>query len=161
MFGKRSSVSNTTIIGRGARFSGSLELEGSVLVEGHCEGTIRTGGQLSVGPDGSVVGELSGNTVSVAGRVQGIIVASETLHVLTTGSLDGEVFYGKLQVDSGGVIDGHSHQGTRPPVRASMVPSAGGESVADDASGIIVAARPTSVFPGTAEFRRTGAPGPR
>src|SRR5512133_499365 len=105
---------NTTLIGRGARFTGTLEIEGSVHIEGQCEGTIRAQSQLSIGPNGTATGELSGSTVVIAGRVEGTVSAKETLHVLKTGSLRGEVFYGQLQVDSGGVIDGRTHQGPLP-----------------------------------------------
>jgi cytoskeletal protein CcmA (bactofilin family) len=111
MFSKR--TDNTTIIGRGARFNGTLELEGAVHIEGQCEGSIRAKGQLSVGANGSALGELAGSTVLVAGRVEGTVIASEVLHVLPTGNLKGEAFYQRLQVDPGGIIDGSSHQGPR------------------------------------------------
>lgn len=120
MFSKRNtSVGNTTIIGSGARFKGTLELEGEVHIEGQCEGTIRARAALSVGAQGSVIGELHGGTVVVAGRVEGKVIAKETLRVLKSGNLRGEIYYGQLEVDSGGVIDGTTHQGAPPPLEAS------------------------------------------
>jgi len=145
MFGKRSS-SSTTVIGRGARFVGTLELEGPVHIEGNCEGAIRAQGELSIGPHGSVIGEVTGNVVTIAGRVEGTVVATQSLHVLPTGGLKGDVYYGRLQVDSGGVIDGQSHQGAPPPALGAGEQDA--EYIADEESGVVAKQlQPTSVFP--------------
>lgn len=162
MFGRRKN-SNTTIIGRGARFVGSLELEGPVHIEGECEGTIRAKTELSIGSRGSVLGEVTGSVVTVAGRVEGTVVANEALYVLKTGTLKGDAFYGKLQVDSGGVIDGRSHQG--PPSAAvserALPPAQGGEDGSVEQSGVVsTSVHPTSVFPRVAA-RSSGAPGVR
>ena len=158
MFGKRSSNTNTTVIGQGSRFIGTLELEGAAHIEGQCEGTIRAGSQLSVGSHGTVSGELQGRVVVIAGRVEGTVMADETLHVLKNGSVLGDVYYGKLQVDSGGVIDGSSHQGPRPESAAHN----GAEQARFDDSGLIDArAKLSSVRPAAAEVRRSNAPGAR
>jgi len=165
MFGKRSNStsSNTTIIGRGARFTGTLELEGDVHIEGQCDGTIRAQAQLSVGPHGSVSGEISGSVVVIAGRVEGTAIAKETLHILNSGSLQGDVFYGRLQVDPGGVIDGSSHHG--PPasmLTASMAPSGPREleeGSYDDGRVLEARSKLSSVAP--PEGRRSTAPGMR
>ena len=149
MFGKQSG-SSTTIIGRGARFVGTLELQGAVHVEGHCEGTLRAHGQLSVGPHGSVVGELAGQTVMVAGQVEGTVVAQETLHVLKTGGVKGDAYYGRLRVDGGGVIDGRTRQGP-PPVDDGGV----------EQTGVIDARpKPPSVRPLNAESGKSSAARP-
>jgi cytoskeletal protein CcmA (bactofilin family) len=156
MFSKRSD--NTTIIGRGARFNGTLELDGAVHIEGQCEGSIRAKGQLSVGANGSAVGELMGSTVLVAGRVEGTVIANEVLHVLPTGNLKGEAFYQRLQVDGGGVIDGSSHQ---RPLAGSVLALEAGHDPADasaERTGV-VESRIKSVRPLAAEGMRSDAQG--
>jgi cytoskeletal protein CcmA (bactofilin family) len=145
MFNKSSQSSgNTTIIGRGARFTGTLELEGEIHIEGQCEGTVRANAGIAIGSQGSMRGELSGGAVLIAGRAEGTIVAKETLHVLKSGSLRGDIYYGQLMVDPGGVIDGTSHQGAPPPMleaadAAQSSATAGESSVFDT--------RPRSVAP--------------
>lgn len=120
MFNKGNHASgNTTIIGRGARFTGTLELEGEIHIEGQCEGIIRAKAGISIGSQGSMSGELSGGAVVIAGRAEGTIVAKETLHVLKSGNLRGDIYYGQLMVDPGGVIDGTSHLGPPPPMLSS------------------------------------------
>lgn len=153
---------NTTLIGRGARFTGTLEVEGNVHIEGQCEGTIRAQSQLSVGPNGSATGELSGAAVLIAGRVEGTISAKDTLHVLRTGNLKGEIFYGQLQVDSGGVIDGSTHQGPLPAQlpASPAVPAlpAVSEGVEEQSHIIDTKAKPSSLAP---PAPRSSAPGRR
>ena len=163
MFGRRSN-SNTTIIGRGARFVGSLELEGPVYIEGECEGAIRAKTELSVGPRGSVLGEVTGSVVTIAGRVEGTVVANEALHVLKTGTMKGDAFYGKLRVDGGGVIDGRSRQGppNAPLSERALPPGQEAEEGSAEQSGVVTtSAHPTSVFPRVAGVRASGAPGAR
>lgn len=167
MFGKHnnhsSNSNNTTIIGRGAHFSGTLELEGDVHIEGQCEGTIRAQTQLSIGPHGSVTGEISGGVVVIAGRIEGTAIAKETMHVLNTGSLQGDVFYGRLQVDPGGVIDGRTHQGAPLAVLPASVTSESAAELEDDSHDeslvIDTRSKPSSVAPRAAEVARSNAPG--
>lgn len=152
MFSKKTPRGNTTIIGKGAQFTGTLVLDGPIVVEGHCEGSIRTNGELSVGPDGSVDGELVGNTVAIAGRVQGTLVAKEALVVLSSGHVEGEVYYGKLKVDTGGIIDGISHQGSRSEARVDP------GLAADEESGVVRAPeRSVSAFPAAGGARAVRA----
>ena len=149
MFGKQSG-SSTTIIGRGARFVGTLDLEGAVHIEGRCEGTVRAQGHLSVGPRGSVVGELAGRMVTIAGQVEGTVVAQETLHVLKTGGMKGDAYYGRLKVDCGGVIDGRTHQGPPPAEEAAV-----------EQTGVIDARpKPPSVYPLHGEGGKSSAARP-
>ena len=159
MFGKRSSNS-TTVIGRGARFVGTLELEGPIHIEGNCEGAIRAQGELSIGPQGSVLGEVTGNVVTIAGRVEGTVVANQSLRVLPTGGLKGDVYYGRLQVDSGGIIDGRSHQGSPPPALGAGEPES--EYLVEEQSGVVeTRPQPTSVFPVVGETGGANAAGLR
>jgi cytoskeletal protein CcmA (bactofilin family) len=167
MFSKHSnhSSNNTTIIGRGARLKGTLDLEGDVHIEGQCQGAIRAQTQLSIGQDGSVTGELSGDVVVIAGRVEGTAIAKETLHVLSTGSVQGDVFYGRLQVDPGGVIDGRTHQGVPPGALTTSLASEAGREIEEDSheDSVVINTRskPSSVAPAVAEVARSNAPGRR
>ena len=161
MFGKANSGS-TTIIGRGARFVGTLELEGAAYIEGRCEGTVRAQGELSVGPHGSVLGELAGKVVLVAGQVEGTIVAQENLHLFKTGSLKGDAYYGRLQVDYGGVIDGQSHQGARVAGELGPYVAESLEGSSSEPTGVTdTRVRPISVRPAGTESRNSVAAGRR
>ena len=110
MFGSKNAKA-TTVVAREANFEGCLELAGSAHVEGGFKGTLRAGGELSVGPDGAVEGALTAETMVIAGRVRGTVVATKHLHILSSGRVDGRIYYQALQVDRGGAVSGEVHQG--------------------------------------------------
>lgn len=106
MFGKSKKPAGATVIGAGDSIEGSLIIEGMLHVDGQIQGDVRAAGQVSIGPDGLIVGEVEADVVTIAGRVEGRLVAQSHLHVLSTGVFEGDAFFGSLQVDRGGVVHG-------------------------------------------------------
>ena len=66
-----------TVLAKGASLRGDLRVEGNLQINGRVDGTIDAQGKVLVGPEGSVQGELRGETVTVAGRVEGEVAARE------------------------------------------------------------------------------------
>jgi cytoskeletal protein CcmA (bactofilin family) len=133
MFGKKAgSAAEPTVIGRGAVIEGKVRASGPIQIDGHVEGALQVEGQVSVGPSGTVTGELVADDVVVGGRVQGKVFARAHLHVASGGSVRGEVRYGSLQIDRGGVIDGTTAHGQAADEAASAEASA----PADETSGV-------------------------
>jgi len=112
------STKTTTIVAREAQFEGALELAAGAHIEGSFRGTLTAQGELSIGPDGSVEGRLSAKSLVIAGHVQGTIVVHETLRVLATGKIEGQVYYGSLEVAHGGAVTGQLHHGAPPEGQA-------------------------------------------
>jgi cytoskeletal protein CcmA (bactofilin family) len=114
MFGNKSKGSASTeptVIGRGTCIEGTIRVSGRVQVDGQIDGTLLAEGPVSVGPSGSIVGEVSAHELAVGGRVEGKVNVREHLHVAPKGVCRGEVRYGSLQVDRGGVLDGSTAHG--------------------------------------------------
>lgn len=108
MFGKSKSPEGATVIGAGDSIEGSLVIEGMLHVDGRVRGDVKTAGQVSIGPEGLIVGEVEADVVTIAGRIEGRLVAQSHLHVLCTGVFEGDAFFGSLQVDRGGVVHGRT-----------------------------------------------------
>lgn len=102
----RSKETDPTIIGAGAVIEGIIRVKGRVQVDGRIEGTLDVDGEVSVGPKGVVSGELVATNLVVGGDVTGKICARNTLHIVSSGSVRGDVKYESLQIDRGGVIGG-------------------------------------------------------
>ena len=100
-----------TVIGRGTVIEGTIRVAGRVQVDGQIDGTLIAEGHVSVGPTGSIQGEVVSEELAVGGRVEGRVTVSNHLHIAPGGSARGEVRYGSLQVDRGGVIDGSTLHG--------------------------------------------------
>jgi cytoskeletal protein CcmA (bactofilin family) len=114
MFGSKarsSSASEPTVIGKGTVIEGTIKVLGRVQVDGQIDGTLIAEGHVSVGPTGSVLGELVAEELAVGGRVEGRVNVRDHLHIAPGGLARGEVRYGSLQVDRGGVIDGSTAHG--------------------------------------------------
>lgn len=129
MFGNKN-TKTTTVVAREAHFEGSLELGASAHVEGSFQGTLRAEGELSVGPEGSVRGMLTADSMVVAGKVQGTVVVRKTLQILKSGSVSGRIYYESLEVARGGSISGEVHQG-EPDAQAQA-----GDADVDEPSGV-------------------------
>jgi cytoskeletal protein CcmA (bactofilin family) len=133
MFGKKAgSAAEPTVIGRGAVIEGKVRASGPIQIDGHVEGALQVEGQVSVGPSGTVHGELVADDVVVGGKVEGKVLARAHLHVASGGSVRGEARYGSLQIDRGGVIDGTTAHGQR----ADEAASAGASAPAEETSGV-------------------------
>jgi cytoskeletal protein CcmA (bactofilin family) len=101
-----------TVIGRGTTIEGTLRASGRVQVDGRLEGKLEVDGQVSVGPNGSIHGEVIADELAIGGRVEGKVTARKHLFVATTGAVIGELCYGTLQVERGAVLDGRAaHEG--------------------------------------------------
>jgi cytoskeletal protein CcmA (bactofilin family) len=99
----------TTVISNGTFIEGKIRARGTVQVDGHIEGTLEVEGQVSVGPDGRVSGELIGENVAIGGRVQGKVTARGHLHVVKSGVIEGDVYYTSVELDRGALIDGRTY----------------------------------------------------
>jgi cytoskeletal protein CcmA (bactofilin family) len=114
MFGNKSktnAATEPTVIGRGTLIEGTVRVSGRVQVDGQIDGTLVAEGPVSVGPSGSIIGEVVAHELAVGGRVEGKVSIREHLHVAPNGVCRGEVRYGSLQVDRGGVLDGSTAHG--------------------------------------------------
>ncbi len=115
MFGRKSSSAASsaepTVIGRGAVVEGTIRLSGHIQIDGHIEGKLEVEGQVSVGPNGSITGEVMADELIIGGKVEGKAIARQHLHVASGGAVRGEVRYGSLQIDRGGLIDGNTGHG--------------------------------------------------
>ena len=104
---------DNTVIAKGITFTGTIEGEGIVQVEGRLEGEIKLRGSVTITTTGEVVGPITADAVRVAGEVQGSITAREHLCLERTGGIHGDVTTASLIVENGR-LDGSSTMLTPP-----------------------------------------------
>ncbi len=112
-----------TVIGPNTNFDGHLKCDGSVRIDGICEGgVIETVGNVIVGPDAMVAADLVARNVSVSGAVTGKVRASGRLEILSTGRVWGDVEVGSFLLDEEGYFRGQmvmKEEPAKPPQLAS------------------------------------------
>ncbi len=97
-----------TFIGSGARFHGEFELEGSLRIDGFFTGKIESGNTVIVGVTGEVRTNIHARRVIVAGRVEGNIFGTESVHLLSDSVILGDIITKNLIMDSGVVFEGRA-----------------------------------------------------
>ena len=106
-----------TVIGSNTSFNGHLKCDGSVRIDGVCEGgVIETVGNVIVSPDAKVAADIVARNVSVSGAVTGKIKASGRLEVLSTGRVWGDVEVGSFLLDEDGYFRGQLVMKEEPEV---------------------------------------------
>ena len=96
---------DTTVISAGSKFEGSIETEGNLVIDGSVTGTIKCG-SLEIMQDGNVDADIEGGRVNVAGNFVGEMVCRGRLTFFRTGKVKGDISYGTLSIESGGLLDG-------------------------------------------------------
>ena len=92
-------------IGNGVILTGRVVEAGQIIIHGCVEAEINAN-SVEVMSDGSFQGSIKTCDLSVSGSFKGNAEVSGNLIIENGGSLDGEVTYGSISVESGGVLVG-------------------------------------------------------
>jgi cytoskeletal protein CcmA (bactofilin family) len=104
---------NSACTSRVARISGRVEFRGLAKIEGDAEGEI-TGDDIEIEPSAVVTGQITANSLKVAGHVDGEIVARERVEVLSTARLRCTITTPTLVVAEGARFEGDCKMPRRP-----------------------------------------------
>jgi len=96
-----------TIIGAGTNFVGSIEVKGTLRIDGRVEGNVSCAGDLVVGETGVVESEVHSRSVKLGGLVRGNVFAVGTVDIVSTGKLYGDITAAKVVIADGAVFQGH------------------------------------------------------
>ena len=105
---------NILTVGEGVTFSGKVIEADSVILQGSADGDINAR-SVEISASGSLTGTVSCETLDIAGVFSGKASVIGGLSVRKAGRIDGEIRYGSLAVDEGGVVLGTLDQGTEKP----------------------------------------------
>jgi len=97
-----------TIIGANTIIKGEINGSSNLRVDGTVEGSITVSGNVLIGENGRVKGDIVAPELMVSGQVEGNATIENGLSIYSTGSLVGDVKVGSLKIEDGGVFKGHS-----------------------------------------------------
>jgi cytoskeletal protein CcmA (bactofilin family) len=100
-----------TIISHGVKVEGKVSSNGSIRLDGTIQGDIDCQGNVTIGESGEVFGKVNGQSISIGGKVEGIINAKEKLMLEAKANLKGDVFTKILVIEAGARFDGKSNMG--------------------------------------------------
>ena len=97
--------------GIGVECIGEIWYEGNVQIDGRLEGTVHTKGTLVIGDRAVVKAKIEAGTVICKGKIQGDVVAQESIKLLSPGLIDGTMSAPRLSVENGGIFNGRVSMG--------------------------------------------------
>ena len=113
-----------TIISNGVKIEGKVASTGSIRVDGTLQGDLNAKGNVTVGEQGNINGEIIANIVTIGGNVVGTVNAKEKLILETKCVLKGDIITKVLVIEAGAKFDGKSNMGdVREPSRPNISPN--------------------------------------
>jgi cytoskeletal protein CcmA (bactofilin family) len=103
---KNSDYSINTIIGPNTNVTGNIESAGFARIDGSIRGNVKAQGKVVAGQRARLKGNVSGTAVTVGGVILGNIFASESIVVLSTALVVGDIITRRIQADDGCIING-------------------------------------------------------
>ena len=100
-------ISINTIIGKGSAISGNMKVNGFIRVDGDIDGSLETDGNVIVGENARIRGNLTAKSVIIGGIIKGNIKANESVKILAEAAVIGDIISRKVQVDGSAIIHGH------------------------------------------------------
>ena len=112
MFGRRKQTSTRidTLLGRTSTLNGDLDFSGGLHLDGRVNGNVRSsapdGGALSVSESGFIEGRVEVTNIVMNGTVNGDMHARARLVLGEKARVNGNVYYGVIEMAPGAVITG-------------------------------------------------------
>lgn len=106
MFGRKSALAITTIIGKGACANGDLSAEGSARIDGIVEGDVKVTGDLIIGSEGKVNGDIEAQSAMIGGEVNGDVSAPNKVELTATAKVLGDIYTKAIVIDEHAVFQG-------------------------------------------------------
>lgn len=117
-----------TFISSGAIFDGTLTLRGDFAIDTEFRGELATDGTITIGPSGSVVGDIRAREVVIRGAVVGDVTASRQLILEAGGRLHGDIETACLEIQKRAFF-----RGSTTMIEPLALRRRGGTSTGDEA----------------------------
>jgi cytoskeletal protein CcmA (bactofilin family) len=116
--------SSMSFIGGEVSITGNISASGDIHLDGAVQGDIACA-SLTIGTTGQVKGNILAQRATVAGAVEGSVVATE-LVIEKAARINGDVSYESISIETGARVDGRLSQKAAQSGELKLV-SAGGE----------------------------------
>lgn len=100
-----------SLLSPGVEINGSIFSQGSLRIDGKVEGKVNIKGDLVIGEQGHIKGEVRAANLQLAGRIEGNAVINGRFDLTSTGVMNGDVQCSILTIDEGGKLNGNTSMG--------------------------------------------------
>ncbi len=95
-----------SMIGKGIKIKGELIGEEDITIEGFVEGKVKLDKSLKVGEAGIVIADIEAKMVTVSGKVEGNIYATDKIELLPSANVQGNLYSTKIVISEGANFQG-------------------------------------------------------
>jgi len=126
------------ILSSDVEITGTLKFSNDLIIDGKIDGEVSSDGDLTVGENASIKGDIITRSVTVFGKVNGNITVSDRCELKQNAELIGDIKAGKLAIEEGATFMGSSavgaaaskkgssfSSGSSSPLEGSKPPSSG------------------------------------
>lgn len=111
-----------TVIGAGCTLEGSLSSTGNVRLDGTFSGTLDIQGNVLVGETAKITADIAAKNISIAGAVRGNVTGKK-VQLLRTGRVWGDIVATALSTEEGAFIDGKISMVNKDDAKPSTEPT--------------------------------------
>jgi cytoskeletal protein CcmA (bactofilin family) len=101
----------TAVLGPTLHFKGELSADEDFILQGRIEGSINHTQTVTIGTDGSVVGNIHARVITIDGSVEGDLHGQESVIVNQTGRVTGNIFAPRVGLIEGSFFNGRIDMG--------------------------------------------------
>jgi cytoskeletal protein CcmA (bactofilin family) len=101
-----------TLIGKDTVFTGTLQVAGTLRVDGVLKGEVSVSDTIAIGPTGEVDANVKTKNAIVSGTVKGNIYATERVELQAKADISGDLTTKSLVIEQGAVFHGNCNMKT-------------------------------------------------
>ena len=98
-----------TLLGKNTNINGDIKFSGVLVLDGNVTGSLigsNKDGVLTINESGRVEGKIEVANIIINGTVKGDIIASGKIEVASKASIEGNVYYQNIEMETGSKING-------------------------------------------------------
>lgn len=104
------------LIAAGTVIEGKLRTPGSIRIDGKIVGEVNAAQNIAIGGSGDVDGNITAKSVTIGGRIKGVVIAQDKLVFESKAVIKGDIRAAKLVIDEGAIFDGKCTMGESKPM---------------------------------------------
>jgi cytoskeletal protein CcmA (bactofilin family) len=98
---------NAAQLGKSLKVKGEIAGSEDLYIDGEVEGKITLqGNNLTIGPNGNVRAEVTAQSITILGRLEGNVRAADRVEIRKTGSLEGDLVTARIAIEEDAVFRG-------------------------------------------------------
>jgi cytoskeletal protein CcmA (bactofilin family) len=116
-------VPKVAVLGPTLRFKGELSAEEDFILQGSLEGSISNPQCVTVGTEGTVIGDIKARVITIDGKIEGDLYGDESVVVHESGRVTGNIYAPRVGIVEGAFFSGRIEMGGKPAASTAARPT--------------------------------------